>query len=91
VLQPVEWFGETLVLYSLGNLIFDQPYPEDCRQGAILQVQVHRGRITDVEILPTVVEQHRVHLAGDEDAVDVFDRLGSAISRTGDNSTTRSR
>jgi poly-gamma-glutamate capsule biosynthesis protein CapA/YwtB (metallophosphatase superfamily) len=31
--QRIEWVGETLVAYSLGNFLFDQPYPADCRWG----------------------------------------------------------
>jgi poly-gamma-glutamate capsule biosynthesis protein CapA/YwtB (metallophosphatase superfamily) len=84
VLQPAEWVGETLVVYSLGNLLFDQPYPADCRRGAILHVRVRNGRIAAVEVVPTVVEGHRVRRAGAEDAGAVFDRLGPAFSATRD-------
>lgn len=68
VLQPVEWEGETLVAYSLGNLLFDQPYPADCRWGVILRVtrSASSGRLA-VELEPTVVERGRVRPAlGDE-------------------------
>jgi poly-gamma-glutamate synthesis protein (capsule biosynthesis protein) len=76
VLQRVEWVGETLVAYSLGNLLFDQPYPADCRQGAILRVTVHDQHITSVEALPTVVERGRVRPADSETAADIRSRLG---------------
>ena len=75
VLQRVEWVGETLVVYSLGNFLFDQPYPADCRRGAILLVTACEGRICAVEALPTAVEQGRVRLAGPEDTAAILDRL----------------
>jgi len=75
VLQRVEWVGETLVAYSLGNFLFDQPYPADCRQGAILRVTLQGDRIVTVGAVPTVVEQGRAKPAGPEDAVAILARL----------------
>jgi len=76
VLQRVEWVGETLVAYSLGNFLFDQPYPADCSWGAILRVALDGGRnIVAVKALPTVVERGRVRPAGPEDAAAILARL----------------
>jgi poly-gamma-glutamate synthesis protein (capsule biosynthesis protein) len=76
VLQRVEWVGETLVAYSLGNFLFDQPYPTDCHQGAILRVTLRGERIVAVEALPTAVERGRVVPAGPQDAAAIRRRLG---------------
>ena len=73
--QRVEWVGETLVAYSLGNFLFDQPYPADCRWGVILRVTFDNGQIVAVEPLPTVVAQGRVKPAGPEDAAAILARL----------------
>ncbi len=89
VLQRVEWMGETLVAYSLGNFLFDQPYPVDCRWGAILRVTFQEdpivgrtnGRtfnVRTVEALPTVVARGRVTPAGPEDAAAILARLALA-------------
>jgi poly-gamma-glutamate synthesis protein (capsule biosynthesis protein) len=75
VLQRIEWIGETLVAYSLGNFLFDQPYPVDCRQGAILRVTLRGGEVASVEVVPTVTERGRVKLAGAEDAAAILARL----------------
>lgn len=75
VLQRMEWIGETLVAYSLGNLLFDQPYPADCRQGAILRVTLRGGRVVAFEAVPTVAERGRVVLAGPRDATAIYERL----------------
>jgi poly-gamma-glutamate synthesis protein (capsule biosynthesis protein) len=76
VLQRVEWYGETLVAYSLGNFLFDQPYPKDLRWGAILCVRARAGRAVSVVALPTVVWRGRVHLAGRDDHQAILRRLG---------------
>ena len=75
VLQRVEWVGETLVAYSLGNFLFDQPYPADCRQGAILRLTLQGDRFVAVEAIPTVVERNRVVPAGPEDSAAILARL----------------
>lgn len=75
VLQRVEWVGETLVAYSLGNFLFDQPYPADCRWGAILRVTLRGDRIVAVEAVPTVVERGRVVPAGPDAAAAILARL----------------
>jgi len=75
VLQRVEWVGETLVAYSLGNFLFDQPYPADCRWGAVLRVAVQGDRIVAVDALPTVVQRGRVRRAASEDGAAILARL----------------
>lgn len=76
VLQPVEWEGETLVAYSLGNLLFDQPYPADCRWGVILRVtRSTSGGRPAVELIPTVVERGRVRPARAEEKTAILARL----------------
>jgi poly-gamma-glutamate synthesis protein (capsule biosynthesis protein) len=80
VLQRVEWIGKTLVAYSLGNLLFDQPYPLDCRQGVILRVtRSAQGGSLAFELLPTVVERGRVRPANAQEAQTILARLLPAI------------
>jgi len=81
VLQRIEWVGNTLVAYSLGNFLFDQPYPADCRQGAILEVTLRGGRIFTVKILPTVVESGRTLPAGPQDAAAIYKRLCPTVNQ----------
>jgi poly-gamma-glutamate synthesis protein (capsule biosynthesis protein) len=76
VLQRVEWIRETLVAYSLGNFLFDQHYPLDCRWGAILRVTLQGTQIVAVEAIPTVTESGRVRHADVQTAVAIIDRLG---------------
>ena len=76
VLQRVEWIEDTMVAYSLGNFLFDQPYPIDCRQGVILWITLHRNRIVGARAIPTAVAGGRVRPAGPADAAAILARLG---------------
>ncbi len=73
VLQPVEKVGGALVAYSLGNFLFDQPFP-DTRQGAILRVTLD-GEGGAVEAVPTRIQGERVRLASGADAAAILERL----------------
>jgi poly-gamma-glutamate capsule biosynthesis protein CapA/YwtB (metallophosphatase superfamily) len=70
-----------MIIYSLGNFLFDQLYPEDCRWGAILHVTLQGGRAVSVEAFPTVTEQGRVRPADPETAAAILTRLGPVGAR----------
>lgn len=75
VLQRIEWIGDTLVAYSLGNFLFDQRYPLDCRWGVILRVTLQDAQIVDVKAIPTVTENGRVRRADEATAAAILARL----------------
>jgi len=80
VVQPVEHIGGGWVAYSLGNFLFDAPYPADLCWGAILQVQVRAGRVIGISALPTVTEHGRVRIAGATERNHILTRLGLAAT-----------
>lgn len=75
-LQPLEWLGDTLVAYSLGNFLFDQAWPRDCRWGAILFVTFGEDGIESYDVIPTVSERGRVYPAKPQDRAMIVRRLG---------------
>jgi poly-gamma-glutamate synthesis protein (capsule biosynthesis protein) len=60
VLQPVEWVetsqGKTLVLYSLGNALFDQGGLADTRQSALAMVTLDANGVTNLRFVPFVID-----------------------------------
>jgi poly-gamma-glutamate synthesis protein (capsule biosynthesis protein) len=73
VLQPAEWFypsagsepaeGSTLVLYSLGNALFDQGGLADTRQSVLVLVTLNAQGVKSTQAVPfgiDVVESHVV-------------------------------
>ncbi len=53
VVQQFEQYGEGWVAYSLGNFVFDQFFSEETMRGAVLRVDLEKGNIVDVTLLPT--------------------------------------
>ncbi len=58
VLQPAEWIhdGRTLVLYSLGNALFDQYGLEATRRSALVLVTLDSSRVQELEIIPFLID-----------------------------------
>jgi poly-gamma-glutamate synthesis protein (capsule biosynthesis protein) len=60
VLQTAEWIptgeGKTLVLYSLGNALFDQPGLPDTRRSALVVVRLDAGGVRSVRAVPFVID-----------------------------------
>ncbi len=75
VLQPVEWVDGALVAYSLGNFLFDQLYPVDCRWGVVLRLTLRGEHVAAVAAAPTVTERGRVRLATPVERAAILKRL----------------
>jgi poly-gamma-glutamate capsule biosynthesis protein CapA/YwtB (metallophosphatase superfamily) len=84
VLQRLEWVQgagrkrATLVIYSLGNALFDQVEPMDGRRGALIRVQFARGQIQGIRALPFLIDPRggQVMQAEAAEAALIMERLG---------------
>lgn len=82
VLQPVEHYRGALVLYSLGNFLFDNRRP-DQRETVIFRCILRRGGIDDPRLVPVVLgKDHRPRTARGETARRIL-RGVSAMSAEG--------
>ncbi|WP_245616432.1 CapA family protein [Deinococcus radiopugnans] len=82
VLQGHERLGQTLVLYSLGNLLLDQPYP-DTRVGAVVRATrvaqgPHGAQGWSACAVPTRYRAGRVSSANAQERPRILSRLGLA-------------
>ncbi|NTU48550.1 MAG: CapA family protein [Syntrophobacteraceae bacterium] len=81
VLQPAEWmgteWGQILVLYSLGNALFDQGGLEDTRQSALGLGTLDGDGVTGVETVPFAVDvpHSRILQPDAETSQEILDRL----------------
>ena len=83
VLQPVKWVERpgfsrlSLVVYSLGNALFDQETPPDARQGALLLVDLDAKGVASVEARPFEINLRQGGLiAPDSDTTGlIYERL----------------
>lgn len=57
VVQTTEIYEGKLILYSLGNFVFDQMWSEETKNGMLAQVVIGVGnQITDVRMVPTYIK-----------------------------------
>lgn len=55
-IQPVEYYGNGVIFYSLGNFVFDQMYSKETTTGFIAQIELELGEKPEVELIPVVIE-----------------------------------
>jgi len=81
VLQPAAWIpgavGKTLVLYSLGNVLFDQAGLPDTRQSALVLVTLDAQGVCSARALPFTIDVHtsRVMAADPQTAQQIQSRI----------------
>jgi poly-gamma-glutamate synthesis protein (capsule biosynthesis protein) len=58
VLQPAEWINNhrALVLYSLGNALFDQHGLENTRQSALVVLKMNSDGVEQVQVIPFLID-----------------------------------
>lgn len=76
VLQKMEWLKtpggrETLVIYSLGNLLADQWMLQDAQRSVLVRISYKNSSILKIEILPLEIKRAGPGLVRIEDAQDL--------------------
>jgi|GEM_PF-778006 poly-gamma-glutamate synthesis protein (capsule biosynthesis protein) len=77
VVQQMEVYNGRYIFYSLGNLVFDQMWSEDTREGLSLVINFNKNVVDSIDYYPTVIENYcRPRLATQEESVKILDKLG---------------
>lgn len=89
VLQPAEWLnsGKTLVLYSLGNALFDQAGLASTRQSALALVTLDSSGVKTLKVIPFVIDIPKSRIieadaASAKSILEYFDAPGTRIQST---------
>lgn len=53
VIEPYEYYKGKLIIYSLGNFVFDNMYPEVVRRGNILTLTIQKNQLLSWKLVPT--------------------------------------
>src|SRR5258708_32629285 len=53
VIEPYEFYNGRLIVYSLGNFVFDYMYDEAVRRGNILTLTVQKNQLLTWKLIPT--------------------------------------
>ena len=78
VVQAIQEINGVPVFYGLGNFVFDQDL-QDHQQGVILIITFDGNELAGFELIPTHVDEDgRVHIAGEEEASQILERIEQA-------------
>ncbi len=75
VVQEIEVYRESLIVYSLGNLIFDQNWSPETSRGILLEIAFVGENPVYFSPTPVLIENARANFVSDEEAVSVLSSL----------------
>lgn len=58
VVQPLEYYGNGYIAYSLGNFVFDQSFSEETMTGAVLEVLIEKKKIQSARYRTIKLNDH---------------------------------
>ena len=83
VLQGIEFYKEKLIVYSLGNFIFDQN-GDNNNQSVVLHIALEDGEIADVSAYPVqIFDKHQPRIAVGSKKEQIMDRIETLSRQLG--------
>ena len=77
VVQTTENYGDGFIIYGLGNLVFDQMWSEETREGVIAECKFIGPELREIEFTPTKIENYnQPRLATDAESDKILKRMG---------------
>lgn len=58
VVQSTEYYQDKLIIYSLGNFVFDQMWSQETRQGLIAEIVLNKRGVQSVEYHPVIIDDY---------------------------------
>lgn len=75
--QPVERYRNGAIVYSLGNLVFDQPWSWETQHGIVAEVTFVGSRLRRVHLLPVTIDRGlQPRFVGGPSGASILRRLG---------------
>jgi len=76
VVQPVEYYKNGLIIYSLGNFIFDQMWSKETREGAIAKITFYDKEINKLELIPIkIYDYSQPRVLSEEEGQEILKRM----------------
>ncbi|MFH2105616.1 MAG: CapA family protein [Parcubacteria group bacterium] len=77
VVQITEEYNDKYIIYSLGNLVFDQMWSEETREGVIARCQFQDTNVKSIEFVPVKIENYnQPRLATGAESARILERMG---------------
>ncbi len=79
MVSAIEFYGERLITYSLGNFIFDQEWSTETKQGIILKCIFWDNELKSAELVPIQIEDYnQPGILTQEEGKPILDRIWKA-------------
>lgn len=83
-IQTIEKYNDKYIFYSLGNLIFDQSWSQETKEGLLVKVvlqKTEQTKIKALELLPVIIENNSTpRLASPTEKIGIIKKIGLAES-----------
>ncbi|MBU1119378.1 CapA family protein [Patescibacteria group bacterium] len=77
VVQEVEKYNDKLIVYSLGNLVFDQMWSRETQEGVIGTYQFVDGALEEIAFQAVIIEDYnQPRFASESEEVPILKRMG---------------
>lgn len=77
VVQSTEKYGKGYIIYSMGNLVFDQMWSEETREGVIARCSFMNSSLNKIEFMPVKIENYnQPRLATLNESNIILERMG---------------
>jgi len=77
VVQTTEVYNDKFIIYSLGNLVFDQMWSEETREGVIARLNFRNADLQKAEFIPIKIENYnQPRLATTAESARILGRMG---------------
>lgn len=76
VIQPVEYYNNGVIFYSLGNFVFDQFFSDDVRTGLVAKIHFEKGQRPAVEFFPVRIDSAQPRILEGTEREQMLKKLG---------------
>lgn len=76
VVQPVEYYGNGVIFYSLGNFVFDQFFSADVKTGLAVRISFEEGEKPVVELFPVKIDTTQPRILEGAEREETLKKLG---------------
>lgn len=76
VVQPLEYYGNGIIFYSLGNFVFDQFFSEDVKTGLAVKILITDGAKPTAELFPVRLDTVQPRILEGQEREDTLKQLG---------------
>ncbi|MDZ7798744.1 MAG: CapA family protein [Patescibacteria group bacterium] len=77
VVQTTEKYNDGYIIYSLGNLVFDQMWSEETQQGAVVKAIISENKLKSLEFKPVhIYDYNQPDWASQEESKEILSNMG---------------